>query len=113
MKWLHNLLHNHAYNDTFTLLLYWAPMCFNAIAYAVRVYRRVQADKKAIRDMAKYHEWLKVGHLVGYVLATSIPLVNLVWFVFDAMGELWSMVYWQFRRLFNIRLVGGQRAERA
>lgn len=113
MSWIINVLWtNRAYNDTFTLLLYWLPMAANLIAYAVRIYQRVQADKAAIRGQLKYHgDWLKVGDLFGYAAAIVLPLVNLCCFIFDTMGELWKLAWGRLGWLFNIRLIPGEASQ--
>ena len=99
---------NRAYNDTFTLLLYWLPLAANAVAYCIRVFQRVQADRAAIRGEVRYHsDWLKLGDLFGYAAAVILPLVNLCCFVFDTMGDLWKMAWSRLGWLFNIRLVPG------
>ena len=100
---------NRAYNDTFTLLLYWLPFAANAIAYPIRVYQRVQQDKAAIRYAKSYYsDWLRLGDLIGYLAAIVLPLVNLCCFVFDTMGELWRLAWARLGWLFNIRLVPGK-----
>jgi hypothetical protein len=109
MNWIiETLWTNRAYNDTFTLLLYWLPFVANAIAYPIRVWQRVQKDKAAIRGEVEYHsDWLQFGELIGYAAATILPLVNLCFFVFDTLGELWMLAWERLDWLFSIRLVPG------
>jgi len=114
MNWIiETMWTNRTYNDVFTITLYWLPLLANAIAYMFRVYARVQDDKAAIRGDIKYHsDWLKIGDLIGYLAATILPLVNLCCFVFDTMGDLWKMAWNRMSWLFNIRLVGSDRAKK-
>lgn len=103
---------NRAYNDVFTLLLYWLPLAANAIAYPIRIYQRVQDDKAAMRGEVSYHsDWLKLGDLIGYAAAIVLPLVNLCCFVFDTMAQLWQMAWARLGWLFNIRIVPGKHSK--
>jgi hypothetical protein len=112
VNWLINTLWiDRTYNDVFTITLYWLPLLANAIAYSARVWQRVQKDKGAIRGDAdcRYHsDWLRFGDLIGYALAVMLPLVNLTFFVFDTMGDLWKMAWHRLEWLFSIRLVPGE-----
>lgn len=109
MNWIIDVMwRNRAYNDTFTLLMYWLPLVANSVAYTIRVYQRVQSDKAAMRDSSKYYsDWLRLGDLIGYAAAAILPMVNLCLFVFDTMGDLWKIAWGRLGWLFNIRLVPG------
>lgn len=106
---------SRTYNDVFTVMFFWMPMAFNAVAYTLRIFERIGKDKAAIRgdeDFKYHHDWLRAGHLIGYTLATFLPLVNLLWFIFDTMAELWSMAWRRLAWLFELRLVPGEKPER-
>lgn len=102
---------NRQFNDKFTIMFFWLPLLFNAIAYTIRVWQRVQIDKARLAsgERSSIHDWLRIGHIFGYLAVTVIPLVNLIFFIFDTMGDLWRIIWKRFAAFFEFRLVGSDK----
>lgn len=112
MDWIINFFLSREFNDGITILFFWLPLVGNAIGYTLRVFERVDKDKRAIagdKEYAYHNDWLKLGHIIGYILATLVPVVNCLWFVFDVMCDLWRHLWKRLDWLFEIRLVPGEK----
>lgn len=108
---------NRTWNDHFTVLFFWLPLIFNLVAYTIRVGTRIQKDKEVFSEypagsrQRQAHEWLRFGHIVGYVALVILPFVNVIAFVFDTMGDLWRILWQRFEHLFNFRFIGNDKAD--
>lgn len=73
-------------------VLYWGPLMFCAVGFAVRTYRGLRADLKERSSRKDYHPSQTVGSLVGRVVCTIVPVVN-IFAVFDLLGPTIEVIH--------------------
>lgn len=113
IDWLLKFFHlHHSPTDLLALLLYYVPASINLIVYTVRVYYHIQRDKEALANGGKntagwgYGDWLRMRNVIGYVLLVTVPTVNLIAFLFDALGDIWKWMHKRFKKFFDFRFIG-------
>jgi hypothetical protein len=78
---------NFQFNGMLGLYLYWAPLLVCAICYIVRSWEDVQKDIKSREawnlEPRYYSPTIKLSTVVGRILATVIPVLNLLMMIFD------------------------------
>lgn len=96
------------------LLLYWVPMALCAYEYAVMAGQGYRADlqQRAREDvsaaagrMTPYSPALTVGTLVGYLLATTVPAVNLIAAVLHVAPRVFGDLFPWLGKALDIPLV--------
>lgn len=108
MNWLTELL---AFNLTnlLGLYLYWFPVGICLVGYTVRTVLLVKEDLKKRREAALpggcYIPGVTVGSILGMVLISWIPLVNLLAAAFDLTPKFVPKLCDWFRDLLDIPLV--------
>jgi hypothetical protein len=107
------------------LYLYWAPMSLCAYGYLVRTWVNYQADVKQ-RSLASvlhvggtegtrtitpsYHPTDTVGTLIGRVIVTVTPVVNLWSAAFDIAPKVFGTLFDTIEKIFNQPLVPRNKA---
>lgn len=108
MNWI--AAHIPAWNSWIALLLYWLPLVMCAYGYAVefvQLYRdEIRARAKAEADeKAYYSPTLTLGWIVGHVVITIVPIVNLLAAVFDAAPKAFGDFFTWLGKALDIPLV--------
>jgi hypothetical protein len=108
------LAHIPAYNGWIALLLFWAPLVLCAYGYfvlAVQGYRKDLATRAAEEAVVAsghksyYTPELTVGVLVGYLLCTIIPVVNLIASIFYIGPKVFGEFFEWLGKALDIPLV--------
>lgn len=96
-------------NNLLALYLYWFPLGICLVGYTVRLVCLVKKDLANRREAAvpgnHYFPSVTVGSILGMVLLSFVPLVNLMAAVFDLTPWMLPKVCDWFRDLLDIPLV--------
>lgn len=109
---------NFQFNSLFGILLYWLPVAICLVAGALDIRRLVAHDLVERDQIAKrkleasisdrwifYTPSIKVGDVIGIVLVSFIPVVNLLKSVFYCVPSLFGNGFKYFCKFLNIPLV--------
>lgn len=103
--------HVPAWNGWLALCLYWMPLVLCAYGYlviAVRKYRDelTLREKMESQDPPGYYQpELMIGTLVGYLLATVVPIANLIAAIFYIAPRVFGDFFEWIGKTFAIPLV--------
>lgn len=98
-------------NNLLALYLYWFPLAICLVGYPIRLVYLVKKDLELRREAASvepggyYHPTVTVGSILGMVLLSLVPLVNLMAATFDLTPKMLPKVCDWFRELLDIPLV--------
>ena len=97
-------IYNFEWNGLLAIVLYWVPASLCAYGYTVRTWREYQSD---LRDRHKdyYLPTLTVGVVLGRVLVTITPLLNLWAVVVDVGPQVFRSFFKWIGDILNIPLV--------
>lgn len=102
-----------AWNGLIALVVFWLPLLLCLYGYAVRSARefandragRANAELPASQSNGYYEPSITVGTLVGRLLASVVPIINLVVAIFDVAPEVFGDFFKWFGKAFDIPLV--------
>ena len=111
MDWIQN--HTPAWNGLIALLLFWLPLLLCLYGYAIRSFRafandraaRATAELPASQSNGYYLPSITIGTLVGRVLISVVPIVNLFAAIFDVAPEVFGDFFRWCGKAFDIPLV--------
>lgn len=96
-------------NNLLALYLYWFPLVICLVGYPIRLVWRVKEDLSRRREAAAqgvaYFPSITVGSILGMVLLSFVPLINLMAAAFDLTPSMLPKVCGWFRDVLDIPLV--------
>jgi uncharacterized membrane protein YkvI len=97
---------NFKFDSLLALVLYWVPLIFCAVYYTVCIGKDYLFDKRN-RELHKnaYFPTLTIGVIVSRVLASIVPLVNLIAAVFDISPVVFKKFYHLLGDIFDQPIV--------
>jgi hypothetical protein len=80
---------------------YWIPMVLCLIGYTGRTWKQVYA----LNHSERYVPPLTVGLLVGRLLCSILPIVNIVALVFSLSSGMFKSVFWFIDKVMSYEIV--------
>lgn len=101
------------WNGLIALIVFWLPLLLCLYGYTVRSLRdfandrakRADAESRPKPSVGYYEPSVTVGTLVGRLLASVVPIINLVVALFDVAPEVFGDFFKWFGKAFDIPLV--------
>ena len=111
MDWIQS--HIPAWNGWIALVAFWLPLLLCAYGYIIRSARdfandraaRANSELPASQSNGYYSPTITIGTLVGRVLLTVVPIVNLFAAIFDVAPKVFGDFIKWFGKAFDIPLV--------
>lgn len=105
MSEIYNFIKNCYINGVIAIILYWVPLVFCLYGYTVRTWCNYKKDIKERESDSYYTPTDRVGHLVGRLIASICPVVNLFAALFDLGPEVFDRFFAWLGKVFNVPLV--------
>lgn len=89
------------FNSQLGIFLYWIPLCYCCYGFTIKTVKEYQQDLQERATDKHYYPKLKLGTIIGRVLAAMLPVINL----FAAFFSILPDTFERLGKLFDIPLV--------
>lgn len=101
-------LWNNPINPYLVVFGYWLPVVTSLVYWSFEITKKYINEQKAYTDAVKnghlFISELTIGHIVGMVIVSFIPMVNAFVMLFRFLPTIIGKIYSVCDRIFNIKL---------
>ena len=103
---IRELVSNIKFNSMMAIFLYWTPLLFCLVFYTVRTAQNYMKDKKNREtDPNHYYPTDTLGHVIGRIVASIMPIANIWAAIVDLGPKVFSSFFEWIGKVFDMPLV--------